>query len=281
MCEAFDRELRRLVAEIPGVEIISNLARKQITDNLLLDLLAWQFHCDFYNPDMSIEIKRELVVKSLDWHTRKGTVSAVEEIISTVFSKAIIHEWYEYDGLPYRFRISTDEQIPDIATRNKFVQAIKSVKNTRSSLDSIAQLVYFQDKAQINEMHHVTMQTKFTDDFSQAGKIYYNGRVLYDGHTVRSTEFVKLRFNGRTRHGGSAYYKRINKLKALTSIMPPLRHSSGLREQLSIATKFDFNDTVSVTESFSAGMRHHLFYNGRYKHNGTIRHNSNILIEVE
>jgi phage tail P2-like protein len=107
MCEAFDRELRRIVADIPGIAIIPNLALKNITDNLLLDLLAWQFHCDFYSPELSIETKQELIIKSLDWHTRKGTPSVMEEIVSTVFSKAKIQEWFEYGGLPYMFRIAT------------------------------------------------------------------------------------------------------------------------------------------------------------------------------
>jgi phage tail P2-like protein len=183
------------------------LVVKEITDNLLLDLLAWQFHCDFYRPDMSIEIKQELILKSLDWHIRKGTPSVVEEIVSTVFSKAIVQEWFEYDGLPYRFRIATDEQIPDTEDLSKFLRAIKSVKNIRSFFDSITQLVYFLDEVITNELHQMVLQMKFADDFSRSGKIFHNARILRDGHTVRLTEKFLLFRNGTVKHDRSTYHK--------------------------------------------------------------------------
>jgi phage tail P2-like protein len=140
MCEAFDEELRRVIAGIPGIAVIPNLVLKRITDNVLLDLLAWQFHCDFYDMNLPVEKKQEVIYKSLDWHTRKGTPSVVEEIVSTFFSRAEVHEWFDYGGLPYRFRITTEDPMPDIKTFNEFVRAIFSVKNTRSMLDSITSI---------------------------------------------------------------------------------------------------------------------------------------------
>ena len=144
MCEAFDIELRRMIADIPGVDIIPNLVLKRITDDLLLDLLAWQFHVDFYDTEFPIETKQELVLKSLDWHTRKGTPSVVEEIVTAVFSHAVIEEWFEYGGLPYRFRISTELPLSDEVALKKLVSAIFSVKNTRSWLDVIDALIKYE-----------------------------------------------------------------------------------------------------------------------------------------
>jgi phage tail P2-like protein len=249
---------------------------------LLLDLLAWQFHCDFYSADFSIEQKQEIILKSLDWHTRKGTPSVIEEIVSTVFSKAIIQEWFEYGGLPYRFRIATDEQIPDTEELNKFLRAIKSVKNIRSSLDAITQLVYFLDEVITNELSRMTLQMKFTDDFSRSGKIFHNSRILRDGHTVRPTEKFYLFRNGTVKHDGSTYHTKINVRKVSDFIRVPIRHSSGLHERPDTAVQFDFTDVVSMTESFSqVEIWHHLFHNGRYNRNGTIKHNVVTFIPLE
>jgi hypothetical protein len=50
-----------------------------------------------------------------------------------------------------------------------------------------------------------------------------------------------------------------------------------------MAVKFDFNDTVSVAETFSLGMRYHRFnfHNGMYKRDGSINHNTFKLIPLE
>jgi phage tail P2-like protein len=245
MCEAFDKEVRRIVAGIPGIAIVPNLVLKRITDNLFLDLLAWQFHCDFYSPDLPIKTKQELILKSLDWHTRKGTPSVVEETVSTVFSKAIIQEWYEYGGLPYRFRVATDEQIPDTAALNKLLRAIKSVKNTRSFLDSITQLVYFLDEVRTNELHRMTLRMKFTDDFPQAREHF----LISVGNKYEERQLIRAFHDGTYLRDGT------------------INHD-GLGDR-------------SMDETLQIWYKKHHFHDGTYLHDGTINHDSMILIPLE
>ena len=143
MSETFDAVLREIIGKIQGVAIIPNLVLSRIVNETLLDCLAWQFHVDFYEPDLPMETKQALVLNSPAWHAQKGTPGVVEDIVSTVFSKAKIEEWYEYGGLPYRFRVSTEDEILDTKTLEKLMRAIKSVKNTRSFLDTLNQIVDF------------------------------------------------------------------------------------------------------------------------------------------
>jgi phage tail P2-like protein len=162
---AFDEVLREIISKIPDVAIIPNLVQKKIVDETLIDLLAWQFHVDFYEPDLPIEVKRDLVLKSLDWHFSKGTPSVVEEIVSTVFSKAKIEEWFEYGGLPYRFRVSTEDEILDTKTIKKLIRAINSVKNTRSFLDTLNQVInYDVDVYFATGAEFITKQYIIADD---------------------------------------------------------------------------------------------------------------------
>jgi len=137
MAQAFDSALREIIAKIPGVSIYPRI--REITDHLLLDLLAWQFHVDFYNPEppMSIEVKRELVMKSIDWHSRKGTPSAPEEAITAAIAETIITEWFEYGGAPYCFKLSVDGRVDSYVTFKGLIDALFTLKNTRSWLERI------------------------------------------------------------------------------------------------------------------------------------------------
>ena len=137
--KAFDEVLREIIAKIPGVSIIPKIS--EITDHLLLDLLAWQFHCDFYNPELSIDAKREVVLKSLDWHTRKGTPSVIEEVVSAVISGAEVEEWFLSGGPPYTFQVITEQTLANTEDIKKLYDAISSVKNTRSWLDAITSMI--------------------------------------------------------------------------------------------------------------------------------------------
>lgn len=116
----------------------------------VLDLLAWQFHVDFYDYDYSNEVKRELIRQSIAWHRRKGTPMAVEEMVSTIYSSAEIVEWWDYGGTPYRFGVSgITAPLTGAADINRLVSLINATKNKRSWLD------YVQFKRDIHVTEYV------------------------------------------------------------------------------------------------------------------------------
>jgi phage tail P2-like protein len=194
--------------------MIPNLALSRIVNETLIDLLAWQFHVDFYEPGLPVKIKRELVLKSLDWHYRKGTPSVVEEIVSTVFSRAKIEEWYEYGGRPYRFRIATEEQKPDSDAVRKLIRAVNSVKNTRSFLDNFTHLLDFieeiitKDVMKINVLAHFNETLEIQDgafdilsEFSFADRVLTRSSIVYGG--VKEFD----RYNGVHAHNGKIVFQ--------------------------------------------------------------------------
>ncbi|MDR1902917.1 MAG: phage tail protein I [Treponema sp.] len=280
MCEAFDDELRRIVADIPGITVVPNLVLKKITDNLLLDLLAWQFHCDFYSPDLSIETKQELILKSLDWHTRKGTPSVVEEIVSTIFSRAKIEEWFEYGGFPYRFRIATEENMPDENTRNKLITAINSVKNTRSYLDALTQLYDYIDEISIEEIIEIRVKTKLSDPVSN-GLIKFNGRIKFDGKTLNDKVTAKGLFDGMYKFNGDLAFNGIGRTTPKYNPIPPFKFSSGVVDRMVVNIHGEaISDQADLSESVFIGMRKHRHFNGNYKFDGSIQFDSMILIPL-
>ncbi len=83
------------------------LSRIDELPEAVLDLLAWQFHVDFYEPlSLSVEAKRRLVKNSIRWHRKKGTIWAVRQILADLGVTDIrIREWWDLQSDPYTFAI--------------------------------------------------------------------------------------------------------------------------------------------------------------------------------
>lgn len=106
-------------------------------NNTEVDELAWQLHVDFYDTTLPIDQKRKLVENAIKFHRRKGTPSAVEELMTTIFGDGIVEEWFEYGGQPGYFRVITSNFSATTEHADRFLRAVNSVKNMRSWLDSV------------------------------------------------------------------------------------------------------------------------------------------------
>ena len=152
---ALDDELQKITAATRNALLLPRL------DELLeevIDLLAWQWHVDFYEPSMSIETKRQLVRESIAWHRIKGTKAAVEKMAQTVFKGGVVTEWFEYGGEPYHFRIDV-LNAPNMTeeSRERLLAVVNASKNTRSWLDELR----FRREAQ-NDMYYASAPTIHT-----------------------------------------------------------------------------------------------------------------------
>jgi len=153
MAEPFDVELRKFIALIPDVAIMKRLELREIVDNALLDMLAWQWHVDFYDIGWPVAMKQEAIFHSRDWHSRKGTKQAVEEVIELVTGgvHGEIIEWFEDVPLPpslsqfqtepgvrlaYTFYVNFYSEIPSGCIAD-LLAAVMSTKNTRSWMEFI------------------------------------------------------------------------------------------------------------------------------------------------
>lgn len=107
----------------------------------VLDLLASELRTPYYLDSMDIETKRNIIKRTVPWHFRAGTPSAVAELIMTVFGEGRVIEWFDFDPadgeiVPGQFDIETNAiMTPDAFER--FQQIIRRVKNERSHLRRI------------------------------------------------------------------------------------------------------------------------------------------------
>jgi phage tail P2-like protein len=87
-----------------------------ITDETLVDILAWQFHVDFYDKAKDIEFRKQLVQLSIQWHMTKGTVQLVQDVLNLYFpGVATLQEWFQYKN-PFPPNYPTDSADTKIAT---------------------------------------------------------------------------------------------------------------------------------------------------------------------
>jgi phage tail P2-like protein len=159
----------------------------------VVDLLAWQYHVDFYESDLPLERKRNLVRSSIEAHRHKGTPYAVERVVAAAFGNVKLSEWFEYDGEPYHFKIDVnlEEESTDKNRWKKVIAAINSAKNTRSWLDKIS--YYYPDIILPVIIRHIAASLQNID----AHHVFWNlGTLRY---TMRNGEFMR---DGTIRYGG-------------------------------------------------------------------------------
>lgn len=127
-------------------QVLEYAANSQIyteIDNLpeeMVDALAVQLQAPYYDQkNMSLEVKREIVKKTLKWYMKAGTPAAVREMIQTIFGEGDIVEWFNFEEgeqIPGYFDIITSAQLtPEII--DQFTIIVDRVKNVRSHIRRI------------------------------------------------------------------------------------------------------------------------------------------------
>lgn len=93
--QAFDFQMYQIIDETGQVIMIPSIM--DIEDSNLIDILAWQFHVDFYDHTRDLEFRKNLVQMSIQWHITKGTPHLVQWVLDTYWpGGASITEWFEY-----------------------------------------------------------------------------------------------------------------------------------------------------------------------------------------
>lgn len=140
LVSAIDPELK-LITQASNDTLI--LTRINELPEYMLDILAWQLHVDFYDLAKTLNMKRELVLNSLIWHSKKGTSWAIVKALEMLGISAQVIPWYEYNGNPYSFKVVgtlEDDYYRLSGTDNitsNIRRAVEEAKSARSYIDDI------------------------------------------------------------------------------------------------------------------------------------------------
>lgn len=133
---AVGRQIRQLCSYADKSRTYAALASAPDT---VLDALAAELRTPAYDETLPVETKRELVASTLTFYTHLGTPAALEQLISILFAKGRVAEWYNYNGSEYHFKVQIDIAADDVDdAKQAQVQAwVNQYKNQRSILDTI------------------------------------------------------------------------------------------------------------------------------------------------
>lgn len=143
---AIGKNIRKLLEFSKKICVYANIEAMSEKE---LDLLSTELRAPYYLEDMNIDQKRKIIKNSLLWHKKAGTPYAVEELIKTVFGEGEIHEWFEYGGEPFTFRIETETVVTEDIIKY-FNKIIRTVKNTRSHMEAIELKRTYEDNMYIS-----------------------------------------------------------------------------------------------------------------------------------
>lgn len=132
------QEKRRIMQELDQTRTMS------VIDDLpesILDVLAVELRTPYYVDSLNVDAKREIIKKSFLWAARAGTVSAVEELVQTLFGEnGEINEWFEYGGVPGRWKLKIDlSHNPELLHQSteKFYRILRYVGRCSAHLEQI------------------------------------------------------------------------------------------------------------------------------------------------
>ena len=100
-----------------------------ITNEQVLDELAWQLNVEWYDPAAELSIKQQIIRSAIIVHMYKGTPYAVEQVIQAYFGDGEVQEWFDYGGQPGMFKVLTTNPSVTSDLANQFITVLNSVKS--------------------------------------------------------------------------------------------------------------------------------------------------------
>ena len=128
-----------LVDRLPEIDRLLLYPAIDTLDEPLLDILAYDYKVDWWDPNYSLEEKRRTLKDSWRVHKLLGTKAAVEMAISAIYPQTTVPEWFEYGGRPYHFKLQLDltgtfwtEERP-----RRILERVNFYKSLRSHVDGL------------------------------------------------------------------------------------------------------------------------------------------------
>lgn len=132
-----------LVARLPEIDRLLLYPAIDTLDEPLLDILAYDYKVDWWDPEYTLEEKRRTLKDSWRVHKLLGTKAAVVMAISAIYPHTKVLEWFEYGGEPYHFRLDinvTNDSI-DSDKQRRVLERLNFYKSLRSHNDGVTYFV--------------------------------------------------------------------------------------------------------------------------------------------
>lgn len=141
----------------------------------LLPWLAWAVSVDVWDSRWPEQVKRDVIATSLDLHKDKGTEQGMRRALAALGVDVTIHEWWEFGGQPFTFRILArptldligDPTLPFLSAdlQDQIERVIAVVKPVRSHPDlylviSVTSQIHVGAVAQVTSTASVSSEAR-------------------------------------------------------------------------------------------------------------------------
>lgn len=146
LADAAAEALAARAEEADRARVVSNIDE---LPEALLDILAYDFKVDWWDPNYTLDEKRRTLKSSWRVHKRLGTKAAVDEAISAIFPRSSAEPWFQYGGEPYHFRleINTSENAASLEKQARVLELARYYQSLRDHLDGLRYTIEARDPA--------------------------------------------------------------------------------------------------------------------------------------
>lgn len=135
LAAAVTEQLLQVSGNIEDVLIYSRIDE---LPEALVDILAYDMHVDWYDYSYPLEVKRNILKRSVRVHKKMGTKYAVEQALGAIWAESEIEEWFQYGAEPHHFHVICDTRRESImASYTEIVNAVKMYKRLSSHMDDV------------------------------------------------------------------------------------------------------------------------------------------------
>ncbi|MBQ8143546.1 MAG: phage tail protein [Butyricicoccus sp.] len=103
----------------------------------ILDYLAIELRTPCYDMNYAVEVKRELILSTLPYYAKMGTTHMVNSILTTIFGKGYIKEFFECGLEPHHFAVRIVGAEATTRPIREIVDVLDQVKRKSQWLDRI------------------------------------------------------------------------------------------------------------------------------------------------
>ena len=131
------------------IQVISTLAQPKMVDESFLPYLAHTYQVAFWSNELTTDEKRAIIDSSISLSRKKGTLFALKDVLKRLNIDIKLQEWFEYNGLPYHFKIDVDfisrpAGKEELRLIEEFIEIYKNEK-------SVLELISVKLKSDLNE----------------------------------------------------------------------------------------------------------------------------------
>lgn len=173
----FEKNIKEIISEVSKLAIYKNL--EQQSDEVLSEL-AYQYTIDNWKETLTKEIKIKLIKNAYWAHAKKGTKAAITENLKKLNYPLEVQEWYEYNGEPFTFKITTNNLNTNTNWIDELVYILEKYKNCRSILDTVEiETDREKVKYRIGEFKCIELEKEFIGTHSDIYKVLENKNGIF------------------------------------------------------------------------------------------------------